>query len=303
MIGTILRAIPAVPLISRQALNQLGKITPALLSGSLLFTPEGREVASEVAKAVGEQLGFAGKAVNDAAAEVAGKATAEIATEVVQKVVPNVVDGLVDQTSQAVVDASIERAIDGTESKRGYGKEALPWVGAVLVVGGLIAGTWYLLNDSNEPAAAVSDVPARPNAPNPDDDDNDNENSDSENPPRHFPSNKTPEIPRNVMKTLLAKYGKDIYKKFLEKREQPNFQGKIWGNQDFRVDAGHTVNGSGNRMKSWNLQVNRDAVWQAAKDLLKNSRGTHKKLFWDAFDILDPPSYETWVKAILDRFH
>jgi hypothetical protein len=104
------------------------------------------------------------------------------------------------------------------------------------------------------------------------------------------------------MEKLLDSRGKEIYGKFLGIREKADFQGKIWGARNFRVDAGHTVNGSGGKLKTWNLQVNGHHELPIAKEL-KNSRGTHEKLFWDAFNISDSPTFEAWVEAILNRFH
>lgn len=104
------------------------------------------------------------------------------------------------------------------------------------------------------------------------------------------------------MEKLLDSRGEEIYGKFLGIREKADFQGKIWEDRNFRVDAGHTLKGSGGKLRTRNLQVNRHPESPMAKEL-ENSRGIHEKLFWDAFDISDFPTFKAWVVAILNRLH
>ncbi|SPQ23834.1 7a47fd01-4468-4c98-bf17-48892ece3bfa [Thermothielavioides terrestris] len=102
-------------------------------------------------------------------------------------------------------------------------------------------------------------------------------------------------ISKNEMKDLLRRCGRQIWEKLKEKA-RPEYQGNIWQNRDYRVDAGSALR-DWPRVKSWNLQVNREA----AREVLRG-RTTHQTLFWDGFDLDNVPKYGVWEKSILDRF-
>ena len=115
---------------------------------------------------------------------------------------------------------------------------------------------------------------------------------------------KKPTISKKRMKELLDHHGKDIWKKL--RTIAPDKVGPIWKdpNGDFRIDAGSAMKSRPN-MKTWNLQVNKEA----AKSLKKNlgDRGTHEKVFWGATDLeraaCGTMAYEEWVTGIMDRFN
>lgn len=99
------------------------------------------------------------------------------------------------------------------------------------------------------------------------------------------------------MEELLNSHRAKIYAKL--KKAIPNLQTTIWKNKNFRIDPRHTVNGQSN-IKSWNLQLNKDAD----SHILKRFKGysTHEKLYWDTFNLANPPEYDAWVRGILSRF-
>lgn len=102
-------------------------------------------------------------------------------------------------------------------------------------------------------------------------------------------------ISKNAMKDLLTRRGRQIWEKLKEKA-RPEYQGNIWRDRDYRVDAGSALRHQP-RVKSWNLQVNREAAREVT-----SGRSTHQKLFWDGFDCDDVPTYEAWERSILSRF-
>ncbi|KAH8810858.1 hypothetical protein F5884DRAFT_830811 [Xylogone sp. PMI_703] len=104
-------------------------------------------------------------------------------------------------------------------------------------------------------------------------------------------------IPRKQMKELLRYRGKEIYKKLA--RVHPDYQGTIWSDEDFHIDAGYRVRDRPN-YKTWYLLVNRNATSRSAK-ALRDEVGD-KKLFWDVFNLENPADYATWERKILKLF-
>lgn len=100
---------------------------------------------------------------------------------------------------------------------------------------------------------------------------------------------------KNEMKDLLTRRGRQIWEKLKEKA-RPEYQGNIWRDRYYRVDAGSALRNRP-RVKSWNLQVNGEAGRG-----VRLGRSTHRKLFWDLFDWDSVPSYEAWERSILSRF-
>ena len=143
---------------------------------------------------------------------------------------------------------------------------------------------------------APSDAPPLAKPTDSNDDQETGKDKDS-NPPRR---KKKIFIPKSQMKKLLDTRGRQIWEKL--KKVARDYLGTIWNDPsgDFRIDAGSTTQGRPN-VKTWNLQVNKDPASPEAKSL-KSKYGTHKKLFWDEFDLISPPDYETWVQSILSRF-
>ncbi|KAK7426674.1 hypothetical protein QQZ08_006852 [Neonectria magnoliae] len=116
-------------------------------------------------------------------------------------------------------------------------------------------------------------------------DDDGNEPSDDSD--QHHPRLKKPIfVPKSLLEDLIKTHGRAIHRKL--KRLTPDYQGTIWKNQDFRIDAGSTLHGRP-KFKTWNLQVNRHPLSDAAK-ALKSKFGTHKKLLWGAFDVDKAPN-------------
>jgi hypothetical protein len=74
-------------------------------------------------------------------------------------------------------------------------------------------------------------------------------------------------------------------------------QSTVWSDINYRIDPGHTMHGNPN-LKTWNLQVQGEAESAVARDL-KARFGTHAKLFWDVFNMENPPSFSVWMKRIL----
>ncbi|KAK7398252.1 hypothetical protein QQX98_012365 [Neonectria punicea] len=147
--------------------------------------------------------------------------------------------------------------------------------------------------DSSQTAIPSPPGPSR----GPEDDGNEPSDDDSD---QHHPRLKKPIfIPKSLLEDLLKTHGRAIHRKL--KRLTRDYQGTIWKNQDFRIDAGSTLHGRPN-FKTWNLQVNRHPMSDAAK-ALKSKFGTHKKLLWGAFDVDKAPKYATWVEHILELFN
>lgn len=104
-------------------------------------------------------------------------------------------------------------------------------------------------------------------------------------------------IPLRLMEKILEKDGREIYDKL--RKIIPNLQRTIWSDRNFRIDPGHTVNGQ-TSIKTWNLQMNKGADALIKKRLKDCS--THTKLLWGTFDLENPPSYDEWVRGILEPF-
>jgi len=68
------------------------------------------------------------------------------------------------------------------------------------------------------------------------------------------------------MEKLLQEHGKQIREAL--QRAAPNQVGKVWSNDNYRVDIGHDHKPN---TKNWDLQVNREAS-DAAKSLIKGGR-------------------------------
>jgi hypothetical protein len=106
-------------------------------------------------------------------------------------------------------------------------------------------------------------------------------------------------IPKKELEELLESEGREMYEKLKKvlKSENPR---RVWFNRDYRIDPGPAVRDNPN-LKTWNLQVQRDAVSGVARRL-KDLFGTHKKLFRDVFNVAKPPAYAAWVKRVLSVF-
>ncbi|KAL4878361.1 hypothetical protein BJY04DRAFT_196361 [Aspergillus karnatakaensis] len=106
-------------------------------------------------------------------------------------------------------------------------------------------------------------------------------------------------IPKKELEELLESEGREMYEKLKKvlKSENPR---NVWFNRDYRIDPGPAVRDNPN-LKTWNFQVQRDAVSGVARRL-KDLFGTHKKLFRDVFNVAKPPAYDAWVKRVLSVF-
>jgi hypothetical protein len=127
--------------------------------------------------------------------------------------------------------------------------------------------------------------------------------SDSENEDENESSDlahKKVHISKNDMRELLDSCGKDMHKKLGEILKGKT-KGTVWHNRDFRIDAGQPMKGNP-KIRTWNLQVNKDAESKVAKKYKGLKRGTDERLFWGKFNVENPPTYKEWKDAILASF-
>lgn len=86
----------------------------------------------------------------------------------------------------------------------------------------------------------------------------------------------------------LTERAKIMYRKMLEKMRPPSQ--RVWEDTEFRIDPDQVVS-SRKGFRSWNLQVNKGAKSEFAKNLRKQIGGQHRKVVWGRWNYESPPGY------------
>ncbi|KAI1316938.1 hypothetical protein F5Y16DRAFT_393008 [Xylariaceae sp. FL0255] len=282
----------AVPVMSEAVLaTSLAPVVPFLGPALVLGVASWRltawwkaSTAAAAAKAAAAKAAAAKVAAAAAAAAEIATANAAAAASMAAEVVAAEAASAAVVAAPAAAEAAAESAVGAATA---FSIPVLVMSGAVVIA---VVGGCYYLYKQRHPATPRKASSSAPSNSSKDPEDEENRRSDRRS------RGKKIMITKKEMEKLLGDHGEPIWKKL--KALGPDKLGKIWNNQNYRVDVGPKVHGHPN-LRNWNLQVNREAE-SAVKDLLKTD--THDRLFCGKFDTVAPPDLDTFKREIFEQF-